>query len=311
MNTQVSDSTRTAVPTQSEATFPKEPKLLNIKKILLPLDLLETSLPGPVIHQAAALARHFGAEILLLHVVKPLTYLGNGKSTQELLQNAIAREEEKLRNCVGPELEGCTVTRMVLKGDPTHEILRVAHDEKVDLIVMPTHGYGEFQTFLLGSATAKVIHKSECPVWTGARLDSSAGQPFAIRNILCAVDFETHSAKTIRLAQSVAAEFGAALTLAHVTAGVEIYGPGGTHVLQDMKRELVSAATQHMERIQRELGVEAAVFIGCGNVARVITQAAKDTKADLVIVGCRSIRGRLGTTAYGIIRESSIPVLTV
>jgi nucleotide-binding universal stress UspA family protein len=285
--------------------------LLKIQKILLPLDLQETALPFAVIHQAAALAHHFHAEILLLHVVKPLTYIGTSDTTHELLEQAVAREQEKLKRCLGPQLEGLRVNRLVLKGNPAHEILRIAHDEKMDLIVMPTHGYGALERFLLGSVTLKVLHHSECPVWTGGQIKDAPDQQLAIRRVLCAVDFSPRSLKTARWAQDAATEFAAELTLAHVTPGVEIYGPGGHHVLSDMKTELVNSAMRKMEKLQQELGMKAAVFIGSGDVPKVMSQAAKETNADVIVAGFRPLGGRMGGTAYGIIRESPVPVLSV
>jgi nucleotide-binding universal stress UspA family protein len=137
------------------------------------------------------------------------------------------------------------------------------------------------------------------------------GTQLAIGNVVCAVDFSTHSPKTVRWAQDMANEFGARLTLAHVTSGVEIYGPGGHTVLTDMKRELVNGAREQMVRIQQEAGTTADVFIGSGDVPKVMRQAAAETKADLLVVGCRSADRRFGNTAYGIIREAQIPVLCV
>ena len=285
--------------------------MLNIKKILLPLDLQEAALPVTLIRQTTALAHRFGSEILILHVVKPLTYLTTGAEAHELIEQAVAREQDKLKTCLGSELDALSVRRVVIKGDPAREIVRTAHDEKVDLIVMPTHGYGMIERFLLGSVTAKVLHGSECPVWASAHVEKGPDQNLVIRNVLCAIDFSSHSHKTIRWAQEVAAEFGAELTLAHVTPGVEIYGPGGHHVLNGMKQELVNSAAKQMAKIQEELGTKATVFIGSGDVPKVISHAAKETKADLLIVGCRSHGGRLGTVAYGIIRESPIPVLSI
>jgi len=285
--------------------------LLKIEKILLPLDLEEAALPVAAIHQAAALAHHFHSEILVLHVVKPLTYIGTSDTTHELLAQALARGQEKLEKYFGPKLDGSVVKRMVLKGDPAHEILRAADDEKIDLIVMPTHGFGPLERFLLGSVTLEVLHNSKCPVWTGAHVKDVPDEQFAIRNVLCAVDFSPHSPRTVRWAHDVATEFGAVLTLAHVTPGVEIYGPGGHHVLSEMKKELVSSATRKMDKIQQDLGIKAEVFIGSGDVAKVMSQAAKETKADVVVAGSRSLGGRVGSTAYGIIRESPVPVLSV
>lgn len=285
--------------------------MLNIKKILLPLDLQETELPVAMVRQAASLARRLRAEILVLHVVKPLTYFGGNETARELIEQAVANEQENLKKCLGSELDGIIVKRIVLRGDPAHEIVRTARDESIDLIFMPTHGYRAIERFLVGSVTAKVLHNSEFPVWTGAHVENPPGQQFAVRKVLCAVDFSPHSPKTIQWAQDVTTEFGAQLTLAHVTPGVEIYGPGGYHVLQEMKDELVSSATKQMAEIQRRLGTKADVFIGSGDVPKVITQAAKETKADLLVVGCRSLGGRLGSSAYGIIRESPVSVLSV
>jgi nucleotide-binding universal stress UspA family protein len=240
-----------------------------------------------------------------------LTYIGTSDTTHELLEQAVAREQEKLKKCLGPQLDGLMVKRLVLKGNPAHEIVRIAGDEKIDLIVMPTHGYGPLERFLLGSVTVKVLHGSECPVWTGGQVKDVPDQQFAIRNVLCAVDFGPHSPKTVRWAQDVATEFGAALTLAHVTPGVEIYGPGGHYVLSEMKKELVSSATKKMDKIQQDIGMKTAVFIGSGDVPKAMSQAAKETKADVIVAGSRSRAGRMGSTGYGIIRESPVPVLNV
>ena len=285
--------------------------MLNIKTILLPLDLEQTNLPVAVVHEAAALTRHFQSEMLVLHVVKPLTFLADSDTARELLEQAVAREQENLSKCLGPVLGGKPFKRIVVKGDPAREILRVAREEHIDLIVMPTHGYGAFEKFMLGSVTAKVLHQSTCPVWTGAHVkDVPAGQ-FAIRNVLCAVDFGPASSKAIRWAHEAATEFAAKLTLAHVTPAMEIYGPGGYHVLGDMKKELVNSAKAQMTQIQQKMGIHTEVFVGSGDVAKVMGQAAKETKADLIVAGSRSMAGRFGDTAYGIIRESPVPVVSI
>jgi nucleotide-binding universal stress UspA family protein len=142
-------------------------------------------------------------------------------------------------------------------------------------------------------------------------MEAAPDRPLEIHNVLCAIDFGLLSPKTARFAQDVSTAFGAQLTLAHVTPGVEIYGPGGYHVLTEMKQELVNGAVKRMAEIQQELGTKAGVFIGCGDVAKVMSQAAKETRADLIVVGARSHGGRFGTTSYGIIRESHLPVLNI
>jgi hypothetical protein len=68
------------------------------------------------------------------------------------------------------EFHNIPTTRLMREGDPARAIIEYAEDEKVDLIMMPTHGYGPFRRFLLGSVTAKVLHDVKCAVWTSEEL---------------------------------------------------------------------------------------------------------------------------------------------
>jgi nucleotide-binding universal stress UspA family protein len=284
-------------------------------KILLPIDFQETT--KSVVHQGAVLARHFHSEIVMLHVMTPLSYSAGmlegsyvPANLNDLLKELIRRAQNDLDQFLGPELDGLAVKRVLLEGDPARTIVQTARDEKTNLIVMPTHGYGAFRRFLLGSVTAKVLHDSECPIWTGAHLEEEPTREFAIRNVLCAIDLSKHSQNTVQWAAQLAAEFGARLTLAHVTAEVEVYGPDGFDFGPAWKERLISSATQEIANLQREMGTKAEVFIESGDVPKLLNQAAKQTEGDVLVIG-RPSRGRLRATGYGIIRESRIPVLSV
>ena len=160
---------------------------LNIKKILLPVDIPIASVG--VIHQAATLARHFDSEIVVLHVMTAESHAaGVPEESRELadwdLLAVILREAQKQQDqSLGPELEGLTIQRRLVKGDVARAIVQTAQEEKADLIMMPSYGF-TFDQFLLGSVTAKVLNGTECPVWTGAHVEGSPVQEFAIRNIL-------------------------------------------------------------------------------------------------------------------------------
>ncbi len=288
--------------------------MLNIKKILLPVDFPVASLR--VIHQAATLARHFNSEIVVLHVATALSHAaGVPEDSREMadwdLLAAIIRQAEKQQDqSLGPELDGLTIQRKLVEGDVAVAIVQTAQEEKADLIMMPSHSFTFYQ-FLMGSVTAKVLHRSECPVWTGAHVQESPAQKFAMRNVLCAVEFGPRCDITVSWAAQMAAEFGAHLTLANVTSGVELWGPGGSYVDKRWKEELVSNASQQMARLQQESGVKGDVFIGSGDVSKVLSEAAKQTKADLLVTGCYPYGGHLRTHGYGIICAVSIPVLSV
>jgi nucleotide-binding universal stress UspA family protein len=288
--------------------------MLKIGKILLPVDFPLSS--PAVIHQAAVLARHFNSELVLLHVMTALSHAaGVPEDSRELagwdLLAAILREAQKQKdNSLGPDLEGLTVRSKLASGDVALAIVQTAQQEKADLIMMPSHSFTFYQ-FLLGSVTAKVLHGSECPVWTGAHVEGSPRQEFAIRNVLCAVEFGPRCDITVSWAAQIAAEFGAHLTLANVTAGVELWGPGGSYVDQRWKDELIRNASQQMAKLQHDTGVKADVFIDSGDVATVLSHAVKQTKADLLVIGCYPYGGHLRTHGFGVICAVPIPVLSV
>ena len=178
---------------------------------------------------------------------------------------------------------------------------------------MSTHGHGVFYRFLLGSVAAKVLHDSDCPVWTDTQLEEAPPKEFTIRNVLCAVDLSHHSGNTVSRAAQLADEFGARLTLVHVTAGVEIFGPGGSHVLPEWKEAIVGYAIQEIAKLQEDVGTKAEVIIESGDVNEQLNRAAQQTKSDLLVIGHMPSGGHLGAngSGYSIIRESHIPVLSV
>ena len=89
--------------------------MLNIKKILLPVDFPVASLG--VLHQAATLARHFHSEIVMLHVMTPQSHAaGVPEDCRELadwdlLAAIIGQAQKQQDQSLGPKLEGLTIQR--------------------------------------------------------------------------------------------------------------------------------------------------------------------------------------------------------
>jgi nucleotide-binding universal stress UspA family protein len=275
-----------------------------MKTILVPIALPMTS--RAVVYEVATLARHFKSEIILLHVVTPPGHLPGMPSHGHELT------EHDLNQVLLPGLDGITVRRLLHKGDPAHEIVRTAREEGVDLIAICTHSHGALYSLLLGSTAAKVLHNAHCPVWTDAHAEA-IGSEFAIRGVLCAVELSPHSRNTVSSAARLAADFGARLTLVHVTPGVEAYGPGGYHVVPEWKKTLVDYATREMSALQQELQVVADVVIDNGNVRERLNHVAEQTKSDLLVLGRKPTGGHLGDngSGYAIIRDARIPVLSL
>jgi nucleotide-binding universal stress UspA family protein len=291
--------------------------MLNFRKILIPFAFGTPSSHAE--QQAVWLARRFQAEVILLHVVTPLSYPlglfegGHEITARDLQSQIVQRAQKELDEALRQELDGIAASRILLRGDPAKEIVATARELAVDLIVMSTRGGGGLYTFLLGSVTAKVLHEAHCPVWIVPHPDDSPLREFSIGRVLCSVDLNPHNRHTASLAAEMAAAVGAALTLVNVTPSVEMYGPGGSYVNPEWQKVLVGMATAELARLQQDLGTKAEVIIESGNVSQGLQSAVEQTKADVLVIGRIPGRSHLGDNGngYGIIRESRIPVLSV
>lgn len=290
--------------------------MIPLSKILLPVDFSERCLGAA--RYAASLASHFQAEIALLHVVEPLRYdFGEmefaGGVASEVMQSRIALARQQLDAFLEPELAGARVSRVLLEGDPARRIVEYAHEQQVGLIAMPTHGYGPFRRFILGSVTAKVLHDADCPVLTGVHLEGTPElESIAFRTILCAVDLGPQSRKTLRWAAQMAAEFGARLLLAHAIPCIE--ARPGDYFDKGLAEEVSTAAREELDRLQKDMHATAEAVVEGGDPPHVICRVAAEQHADLLVIGRGSaagLFGRLRTNAYAIIRQSPCPVVSV
>jgi universal stress protein A len=143
------------IPAQTLSPSP----LFNFKKILVPLDFSECS--QKALQYATALARQFGAELELLHVVEPYPAVPEMYPIDvETVQDGKA-ELENLRGAIGRDVGSRISVRV---GTPHLQIAEAARDLKADLIVISTHGRKGLSRAVLGSTTEKVVRHAPCPV---------------------------------------------------------------------------------------------------------------------------------------------------
>jgi nucleotide-binding universal stress UspA family protein len=193
------------------------------------------------------------------------------------------------------------------------EILQTAMDADAGLIVLPSPNDPAFFHVLPGSVTREVLRESTYPIWAGPYPEEAPDSQLCVRDILCSVDLTPHSRHTAAWAAEMASKTGAKLTFVHITSGVEVWGPGGTHVDKAWKDTLVGIAGEEIGKLQHELGTQAEVIIDSGNVPELLNRAAETTNADVLVVGRIPGRSHIGDNGdgFGIIRQSRIPVLSV
>ncbi|MEZ5351258.1 MAG: universal stress protein [Bryobacteraceae bacterium] len=289
--------------------------MLPIKHILLPVDLSERS--AAAAEHAKLLATHYGARVSVVHVMPPLfAPVGSMEAgTIALTEMFESRKQEAQTQCASfssQHLSGIKATDVLLVGDPAHQIVQYAHDEKTDVIVMPTHGYGPFRRFILGSVAAKVLHDADCPVWTGAHLEDPPPLDDKFGTIVAAVDLGKMSERVLEWASQFAADHEAKLIVAHATPNLE--GRTGEYFDPDWRTHLIRQARERIDALLSKAGVEAEVTVESGDPAHVVHRAAERAVANLVVIGRRAeagIIGRLKADAYSIIRQSPCPVVSV
>jgi len=142
---------------------------MNIRSILLPTDFSECG--NYALSYAASLARTFKASIICLNVIEPIVpTVGYSGMTEpmpiadiaEQLEDSAERELPKLAEC--DECAGLNVEEMVAHGEAASEIVRVAKERAVDLIVIASHGRTGLGRILFGSTAEAVVRHAACPV---------------------------------------------------------------------------------------------------------------------------------------------------
>jgi len=135
------------------------------RKILCPIDFDQNSLRA--LDRALEIARHFGAAMIVVHVVPmvmelPADMPGVFQRYEE--QEKAARE--RVAEIAASKLGGVAYESAVYIGDIVDSILQGVEKFKPDLLVMATHGRAGFAHFFLGSVAEAVVRKASCPVLT-------------------------------------------------------------------------------------------------------------------------------------------------
>lgn len=142
--------------------------MIQFRRIVCPTDFSPTA--QHALDHAATMARSFGAELVILHVVPELNYpirgLGMAQAFPHLREELHTRAKEHLQEvqaALGKDLKSSIDLR---DGVPHDAILDCAKEKQADLIVMGTHGHTGLKHALLGSSAERVVRTAHCPVLT-------------------------------------------------------------------------------------------------------------------------------------------------
>jgi len=130
------------------------------KKVLFATDFDEISVNAA--HKAKKIADENGADLLLVHVVEPIpAYAYPGFAGFAEVEVSIREQAEKELNALAKQLGVDEKHRLLEFGSIKNEILRIAKEQKIDLIVTGSHGKHGLG-LLLGSTANAILHASQC-----------------------------------------------------------------------------------------------------------------------------------------------------
>jgi nucleotide-binding universal stress UspA family protein len=149
------------------------PPLL-FKRIVCAIDFSDCSMHA--LNYAMSLAQEADAHLTVVHVIElppdvsrevHETVLAGPRSLREYIALAEEDRRARLKDAIPDTVRAyCAVDTVLPTGKPYLEILRVAQEQKADLIVVGIHGRGPVDRLLFGSTAHHLVRQASCPVLT-------------------------------------------------------------------------------------------------------------------------------------------------
>ncbi len=300
-----------------------EPITMNVKRILMPTDFSKCA--DAALDHALFLARKYGAELHLLHVLQlHLDDYRKGLGTFPSMEEIYDRLEVVARSDMGRRLEArsvdvLTVEERLRRGiAAAPEIASYVDEEDIDLVVIGSHGRRGVRRFVLGSVAEEVARIVNCPVLVIRAQETTRelGHP---KRLLVPFDFSGHSEAALMTALQLVADDQAQIDLVHVLPPPIVTIGYGTSLPIFSDAEASERTRSALEDRVASISVPVECPIDChvlhGNPGGEIIRFAESRGTDLVVIGSQGLAGMsrllLGSVAEKVMRRTECPVLVV
>ena len=284
---------------------------ITLSNILFATDFSEVS--RAALPYAKHLAQWYGGKVFVTHVMPPYEpYLSVPLEPVPVdLDLLWKREQQSMAEFVYAGSLGDVPHEEILqRGELWHTISDVIQRNKIDVVVVGTHGHRGLKKAVLGSAAEKIYRHAQCPVLTvGPEVHGCCNANWELKHIVFATDFSETSLQALPYALSLAEENQAILTFLHVLSLVPA----------DQDRDALKRHTR--ERLEKLMPPEPwcnpEFLVGFDFPAHGILRVARDRDADLIVMGVKRPTGIAFTlhlpwsTAAEVVNGAPCPVLTV
>jgi nucleotide-binding universal stress UspA family protein len=143
--------------------------MIALKRILVATDFSEAA--DTALRYGRALARNFGAKLVLLHVTEDVAsrlFAGEGYGAVlpevQASVEAVARTQLDERLVDNDPVPLPATGEVITSSATAATIVDYARERQIDLIVVGTHGRGGVSHLLMGSVAERVVRTAKCPV---------------------------------------------------------------------------------------------------------------------------------------------------
>jgi nucleotide-binding universal stress UspA family protein len=293
-------------------------------KILLATDGSE---PSEIAARTALdLAKRLDSEVHVIHVAPEHPYVRayyDLRHQEE--EEGLRREDQRMLDEYVDHLRkaGGTVAESYLRvGEAAKEIVEVAEELGVGLVVLGNRGHGRIRRALMGSVSMGVLRHAHCSVLIVRGHGPEQERESLLGKILVAIDGSEGACKAAQVAAEVANATGSEVHLVYAMQE-ERYKPhlgpemweGWEEGFEHAKRSAHSWVEQEAERMRGEgtKAVESHLLIGRPDAA--IVWSAEKLGARLVVVGSRGLggisRALIGSVSDSVVRHAHCPVMVI
>jgi nucleotide-binding universal stress UspA family protein len=287
-------------------------KRVLLTKILVTTDFSEVS--DRALDYAIALARRYDARIYLAHVITPDPFqFAEPQLAQATYEKVRQAAEEGITDIlISGKLRGVPHEVLMEEGNVWPMLDKLISEHEIDLVVVGTHGRGKVQKILIGSVAEEIFRQADCAVLTvGPGVKGDTAREVELKSILFATDFGPGAEKAAAHAFSLAQEHDARVTLLHVIESAAAY----TEESVARQREINVVRMKQLMPAGSENWCKPEFRVTFGSAVEEILIAAREAKADLVVMGAKARRSLAGhvplTIAYNVVTKAACPVLTV
>lgn len=292
----------------------KAPGFFRIERILFANNFSDSSAMALV--YAAALARHFHAEILAEHVIPADEY---ADIAPEQLEGALAAMKQKATEQIRTLLSEARFSDISFRisidhGEVCEAVVDSARRNGVDLIAAGSHGRHGVQKLISVPVDEEIAGIASCPVLlVGPHVTVAPEAESHILHILHATNLQPESRPALEYAYGLAQAYGADLRLMHVTDDA-LREPLATRISAEAFCRLRLLESELPEPAQ-ELATH--FVVDFGDREALIVEAAQRQEAQLIVMGVRAmahpeLASHLpGPLSYNVASHAPCPVLAV